>query len=83
MYIEKWPNGNKKIEARYEGGNLNGDYFEYWKNGTFRIRAGYKESRLTGPYVEYYENGENNESYEWNNHGWCFLFIFWSNDDGL
>jgi hypothetical protein len=55
--VEKWPNGQTKVEAWYEAGVLQGAYTEYYENGRTKLRASYQKGQLHGQLVEYGPDG--------------------------
>ncbi|GAF69587.1 unnamed protein product, partial [marine sediment metagenome] len=58
LYVEAWPNGKKKLQARYRAGELHGTYTEYHENGKSKVKANYSKGKLHGPYKEYAEDGK-------------------------
>ncbi|QKE50421.1 putative exported 24-amino acid MORn repeat [Faustovirus] len=60
VYIEWWPNGNRKISANYKNNQLHGTYIECYENGKRRFMTQYINGNRYGlgtDTVEYHENG--------------------------
>ena len=53
-----WENGQKKHEATYKDGQLDGLETRYYENGQKEFETTYKDGKEDGPQTQYYENGQ-------------------------
>ncbi|MFH1024782.1 MAG: hypothetical protein V1809_15480 [Planctomycetota bacterium] len=64
-HTETWPNGKKKLEARYKDGKPDGDHTEYFESGAKKLHARYRKGVLHGSYVEYADDGKTVRNEVW------------------
>lgn len=56
-YVETYPNGNMKIQAKMKNGIRNGVYREYYEDGTLKVKGNYENDLREGAFKYYDENG--------------------------
>ena len=65
-WVERYANGEKKLDIRYKKGKKNGKWTYWYVNGNKRLEGGYKKGVKHGKWIYYFENGSKNlsESYK-------------------
>ena len=65
MWLQHWPNCNKKSEATFQNGLFTGLYIAYYENGKRRLQGRYNDYKgvpsdgtKEGPWSDYNEDGE-------------------------
>lgn len=56
--IQKYPNGQRKMEFNFHHGQANGIGREYFINGQLEAETPYLNDKLYGNYKQFYENGQ-------------------------
>ena len=57
-YVEKYPNGNLKVEGFLVGKTLDSVYKEYYENGNIKTEGFYKNGKRHGMFIEYDKYGK-------------------------
>lgn len=58
MYIEKYSNGQTKVEMELRDGFRQGDFVEYYENGEVKVSGQFKKDHKDGTWKLYSENGK-------------------------
>src|SRR6185369_7119791 len=56
-YVEKYPNGQIKIEGKIKNGTRFGQWKSYYPNGTAYSESYYEDGKLNGKSATFYKNG--------------------------
>jgi hypothetical protein len=58
LFIETFPDGNKKVEMEVRDGFRDGKYREYYQNGELKVKGEYKNDKKNSTWKFYNENGK-------------------------
>jgi hypothetical protein len=69
VWIQYYPNGNKKGEYTFVNNRANGPATTYFENGNKQEEGTWVVNRWVGPYKMYYENGTTRQEFNYNQIG--------------
>jgi antitoxin component YwqK of YwqJK toxin-antitoxin module len=67
LVVDKYTNGQKRIETTYEDGKKNGPYTEWYFNGQKKEEGAYKEGREHGVWNGWHPNGQKKKEIHYGN----------------